>query len=485
MSRSIFLYPIWPTNSSSNGTFCLLPYIDTACANAADQFRKLRFHRSQSDDGPPDTLASSAQPDRSPSTSSPSGGHREGSSTSGVLQVSDGRPSQLTPNASYRNASPSSDRHNETLGLQVIYQPPSAAPIDIIFVHGLGGDIRKTWSKNHDPNLFWPQLWLPLEPDIGRARIFSFGYNASFRGGAAKSISNIADFAKELLFDMKFGRDEQGEDLEIGKVPIMFIAHSMGGLVVKKAYVLGQNDEQYQEIVKSVSAMMFLGTPHRGTNLAELLNKVLYVSFQSPKSFIDDLNKNSPALEDLNEQFRHVAPRLSIVSFYETLSTSVGPRKLMVLEKDSSVLGYSGEISRSLNANHHDVCKYSSPQDSNYVSVRNAMGDLVRRFGPKGTHVRNSQHSEQLNEVEKLFATDKVPEDDFSFYRRRWMPGTCDWLLSEPDIKLWLDDTTSDSRIVWLSAPPASGKSILGTRVISFLQESSHACQYFFCKFGD
>ena len=74
---------------------------------------------------------------------------------------------------------------------------------------------------------------------------------------------------------------------------------------------------------------MFLATPHRGTNLADLLNKILVVSFQSPKNFIVDLNKNSPALEELNEQFRHIAPKLSIVSFYETLQTSVGPKNLV------------------------------------------------------------------------------------------------------------------------------------------------------------
>jgi hypothetical protein len=57
----------------------------------------------------------------------------------------------------------------------------------------------------------------------------------------------------------------------------------------------------------------------------------------------------------------------------------------MVLEKDSSILGYPGEISKSLNADHHDVCKYTSKEDSNYVSVRNALKSLVGRFQSKGT----------------------------------------------------------------------------------------------------
>lgn len=56
----------------------------------------------------------------------------------------------------------------------------------------------------------------------------------------------------------------------------------------------------------------------------------------------------------------------------------------MVLEKESSILGYPGEISKSLNADHHGVCKYTSPEDSNYVSVRNALQTLVKGLRLRG-----------------------------------------------------------------------------------------------------
>jgi hypothetical protein len=49
----------------------------------------------------------------------------------------------------------------------------------------------------------------------------------------------------------------------------------------------------------------------------------------------------------------------------------------MVVEKDSATLGYAGEISKSLGADHHTVCKFDSIQDSNYISVRNALKTLV------------------------------------------------------------------------------------------------------------
>ncbi|KAI4209636.1 MAG: hypothetical protein LQ351_007436 [Letrouitia transgressa] len=371
------------------------------------------------------------------------------------------------------------------LGLYVIYQPGITPVLDIVFIHGLGGDSQRTWSKDpRDPNLFWPQHWLPLEPEIARARILSFGYNASFLPGAPRNIYKIGDFAKELLYEMKFSKDHNGEDLNIGKVPVIFVVHSMGGLVAKKAYLLGQNDETYKDIVRSISAMVFLATPHRGTNLAKVLNRLLTVLFQPTRDFIADLNKSSPALEELNEQFRHIAPKLSIWSFYETLATPIGPMNLMVLDKDSSILGYTKEISRPLHADHHGMCKFSSPDDANYVSVRNALSSLVKTFRSGRLAATGTQISYETEDLERLLAVYSSPEEDLSSVRRRWIPGTCDWLLHEPGIQSWLE-RKQESCVTWFCAPPASGKSTLSAHIVSHLRDSGVACQFFFFKFDD
>ena len=66
------------------------------------------------------------------------------------------------------------------LGLHVVYTPENGRKVDIVFLHGLGGASRRTWSKNENPELFWPLKFLPLEPDISLARILTFGYNANF-----------------------------------------------------------------------------------------------------------------------------------------------------------------------------------------------------------------------------------------------------------------------------------------------------------------
>ena len=126
------------------------------------------------------------------------------------------------------------------------------------------------------------------------------------------------------------------------KVPLIFVVHSMGGLIIKevrnlldricqnktqffKAYMQGQNDPEYEDIIKAISAITFLATPHRGTNLADILNRILQSTLvANSKQYISELARTSFTLQKLNEQFRHIAPRLDIVSFYETQPTLIG-----------------------------------------------------------------------------------------------------------------------------------------------------------------
>ncbi|RFU78967.1 wd40 repeat-containing [Trichoderma arundinaceum] len=317
------------------------------------------------------------------------------------------------------------------------------------------------------------------EPDVGKARIITFGYNANWHGEAG--ISNVTDLAKELLYEMRFAKDASGEDIVIGVNPTIFVVHSMGGLVVKKAYLLGLHDDNYKGIIRSVSAIVFLSTPHRGTQLAETLNRVLAVSLQSPKHFITDLYKNSTTIEDLNEQFRHLAPRLSIWSFYETLPTSIGFKKLIIVEKDSSVLGYPAEISKPLHAHHRGVCKYSSLVDPNYLSVRNALKSLVSTIRSKA--IREADAREPQN-IQELFRNCHTSEGDYNRLRRDWVLGTCDWFFQEPEVEFWMRPTTK-SRILWYNAPPASGKSVLSAFIISHLKDIGLQCQYFLFNYSD
>jgi len=82
------------------------------------------------------------------------------------------------------------------LGLTTVFKPLEKGIADLVFIHGLGGGSRKTWSKNEDPNLFWPQQWLSQDSGFRDVRIHTFGYDSNWD---KESILNIHDFAKSLL----------------------------------------------------------------------------------------------------------------------------------------------------------------------------------------------------------------------------------------------------------------------------------------------
>ncbi|KAK5453601.1 hypothetical protein LTS15_006787 [Exophiala xenobiotica] len=289
----------------------------------------------------------------------------------------------------------------------------------------------------------------------------TFGYNAHFSSlsHGKENVLNISDFAKDLLFSLKFAVGKGERKLSIGTAPIIFVAHSMGGLVVKKAFILGQHDEHYQEIIRAVSAIVFLSTPHRGSNLAEALNRILSVCIGlSPKQFVSEIAINSQTLQEINEQFRNLAPSVSIVSFFETLKTSIGLSQVMVLQKDSSILGYPGEISKPLDADHHDVCKYTSQQDPNYISVRNILKYLVERYRSPDLAKVETSSVDGLHEIASAFGPVEGPDDDLMFFANRRMAGSC---------------------------RPGSGKSVLASSIIQSVQESDFDLAFYFLRFGD
>ena len=92
---------------------------------------------------------------------------------------------------------------------------------------------------------------------------------------------------------------------------------------------MGHFNDSFKDIIASVSAMVFLGTPHHGSSLAKVLNRLLGASIigPSPKRYVADLAENSPTIEDLNDQFRILSSKLRIASFYETRYTIIGFKK--------------------------------------------------------------------------------------------------------------------------------------------------------------
>lgn len=82
------------------------------------------------------------------------------------------------------------------IGLNTLFDPGSSATADLVFVHGLSGGSKSTWTKSGNPALYWPKEWLPQDADFQDVRIHSFGYNSDWASG---STLNVHDFSKSLL----------------------------------------------------------------------------------------------------------------------------------------------------------------------------------------------------------------------------------------------------------------------------------------------
>ena len=160
----------------------------------------------------------------------------------------------------------------------------------------------------------------------------------------------------------------------------------------------------------------------------------------------------------------------------------------MILEKQSSVLGYPGEKSIPLDADHHGVCKFSSRHDPNYVAVRDALESLVMKAIEKGSSCSEGQvlrptKPDPTISLEELLSIPEPSERDYYFFRDRWTPGTCDWVLDLPEFKSWHEDSASCPRILWMHGDAACGKSVISSFIINHLSSRGLPCQYFFVRF--
>ena len=166
---------------------------------------------------------------------------------------------------------------------------------DIVFVHGLGGASHATWrhGKPGDADhFFWPEEFGKDLPEYG---IWSVGYPAGFTewGKPGMIIAKRAGNLSQKLANR-----------ELGPRPIIFICHSMGGLVVKSLIVDSQvlPDSDRKSIANAVGGIVFCATPHRGSAFADAAG-VLGEFFGGSQRHVDEMQANAEPLDFLHDKF--------------------------------------------------------------------------------------------------------------------------------------------------------------------------------------
>lgn len=240
-----------------------------------------------------------------------------------------------------------------------IYCPAQDDPIvaDIVFVHGLGGHPKNTWLYGKEPKsqseiasqqiprkrspwanafgrkkssgkksdklprevddeaeyCFWPYDLLPKDDVISQARILLYGYDSHpthFYKSATNQMT-ISKHADALMHNVASMRSEcRGR-------PLIFVAHSLGGILVKGALIeSGQRPRpEYADLLSSCRAIIFMGTPHLGSQAASLgtiMSDVLGAlpgGFDTYKKVIEALKTDSEILDNISKRFNEILDR--------------------------------------------------------------------------------------------------------------------------------------------------------------------------------
>ncbi|CAG8976325.1 hypothetical protein HYALB_00005732 [Hymenoscyphus albidus] len=267
------------------------------------------------------------------------------------------------------------------MGLQILHPPPdqnrniditSRLTLDIIAIHGLNGHHLRTWTSPTSQTL-WHRDHFPQS--IPHARIQTFGYDAT--AAFSTNTSGIQEHARDLLRCVSESRTQSFEKSR----PLIFIAHSLGGLVLKQALVIASKSEgcDYGNIWTSTLGILFFGTPHRGSELAsygaQLARVPTALSMKAEPVLLHSLSLGSAILEKLNKEFRILMSNKGagreVISFYETVGM-VGPR--LVVGISSATVNPSGEvvgweIPVPVAGIHRGMCQFDTRDDPTYVTA--------------------------------------------------------------------------------------------------------------------
>lgn len=163
----------------------------------------------------------------------------------------------------------------------------------IVFVHGVLSDNNSAWY-NETSEAYWPSL-IAEDPTFKDAAIFLGGYPTQI-------ISNEfgLDAAVDTLFKhLRVFKDGHKQPVTHFK-RIVFIAHSLGGVVVRRMLMQHPGEFRDHEI-----GLVLLGSPSKGSNFADLLEPMA-VALSIKNEMLEVLKWNSAWLRTFHDDFKRL-----------------------------------------------------------------------------------------------------------------------------------------------------------------------------------
>ncbi|KAJ5129845.1 uncharacterized protein N7515_005884 [Penicillium bovifimosum] len=293
-------------------------------------------------------------------------------------------------------------------GIRELYRPvDGSVEVDIVAVHGLNGHATETWTSKQGTCWLSDLAFLPKY--IPRARVLVWGYNASIASwnGKTPSSDRVLQHAQTMVSQLEADRDLE----DAAERPIIFLCHSLGGIIVKRALAYAESRPKLAHIYSIYTctfAILFFGTPHHGSSKANLFGSlqklatlaVPKTAMEFESGLVNALEKESEILQNITDQFAPLMPNFRIFFFWEQEKTNLKYKRDYIVEETSAAPILDNTERCGIGADHQGMCKFHSPADQGF---RTAVAAL-RRYTRDAPSViqRRYQRSADVQRDEKM-----------------------------------------------------------------------------------
>ena len=168
--------------------------------------------------------------------------------------------------------------------------------------------------------------------------------------------------------------------------PIIWVCHSLGGLVVKRALnysrtIDSPHTEHLRSIYISTYGILFLGTPHAGSDIAKwgvLLQSIC--SAVLPKKFFDTspqlveaLRTQNETLQNINRIFNESISRFHVYFFHESKPMDLKGTRHFIVDEESASPDMPGIERIGIERDHSHMCKFEDENAPGYDVVAEAI----------------------------------------------------------------------------------------------------------------
>ncbi|EMD95884.1 hypothetical protein COCC4DRAFT_67698 [Bipolaris maydis ATCC 48331] len=255
---------------------------------------------------------------------------------------------------------------------------PENALLDIIAVHGMNvkndrGHSNKTWT-HEGSGTHW--LRDPLPSNAPQARIMTYQYNANVMFDS--STAGVQEQAENLLQLISVKRENARSR------PIIFIAHSLGGIIVKQALATAYNapSGEHAAIYVFTFALFLFGVPHQGSGVprkswASIVRQIFQLGgYSTNTSFLNSVTEDSNYAEQLRDSFK---PLLNFYNVFTVCETKELDYFGIIVPKESARLGASSEDVFYPNRCHRTICKFRDSDDPVWQHVSEMLSRAAER----------------------------------------------------------------------------------------------------------